>query len=147
MITAGSWPDWIAATFTSLAFVVAAVSYRRSVQVRREAQARLVYSKIQHIEFREAGEHFDLLPHGAQAGNGTNGVVIITPAVKAGVTPRSELLALVPVIEVTAVIHNGSDELVGPAKIQMVNVGRKQIYDTFSIMAGMIEPGTDHIVS
>ena len=50
MITAGSWPDWIAATFTSLAFVVAAVSYRRSVEVRREAQARLVYSKIQHIE-------------------------------------------------------------------------------------------------
>jgi hypothetical protein len=29
----------------------------------------------------------------------------------------------------------------------MVNVGRKQIYETFSIQAGMIEPGADHVVS
>lgn len=147
MITLGSWPDWIAAAFTSLAFVVAAFSYARDVRVRREAQARLVYSKIQHIEYREAGEQFDLLPHGAQAGNGTNGVVIVRTTPAPGTSPSSALLALVPVIEVTAVIHNGSDELIGPAKIQMVNVGRKQIYDTFSIQAGMIEPKSDHIVS
>lgn len=50
-ISAGSWPDWLGAGGTTLALVVAALSYRRSVQIRHEAQARLVYSYVtDHIE-------------------------------------------------------------------------------------------------
>jgi hypothetical protein len=61
-ITLGSWPDWIAAIFTSLAFVLAAGSYARSVRVRREAQARLVYSKITHVQEHEPLAQFARLP-------------------------------------------------------------------------------------
>jgi hypothetical protein len=143
MITLGSWPDWIGAIGTSLAFVVAAFSYRRSVEVRREEQARLVYSKITHIQMHAPGTDFEMLPNGAQVGVGGEGVGIVTPAVTGG---KARNLAFAPVIQLTAVMHNGSKELIGPAKIQVVNTGRKTTYDTFSAVVGTVEPESDYVV-
>jgi hypothetical protein len=143
MITPGSWPDWIAAVFTSLAFVVAAISYARSVRVREEAQARLVYSYVLHVEEHEAGAVFDVLPRGAQSGTGGGGTAMLP---KAAPTDPWRQVAVVPVIQMTAVIHNGSDELIGPAKLQVVNSGRGKVLDDFSMMAGSVRPHSDHIV-
>jgi hypothetical protein len=142
-ITPGSWPDWIAAIGTTLAFLVAAVSYARSVEVRREAQARLVYSKITHQVMHEPLADFEVLPNGAQMGITGDGVGFVSPAATGG-KPRN--LAVAPVIQVTAVIHNGSKELIGPAKLQIVNGGNNSMYDGFSAVIATVEPESDYIV-
>lgn len=139
----GSWPDWIAATFTSLAFVVAALSYRRSVKVRRQAQARLVYSKMIDHRDHAAGALLDILPNEARIGNGTDAVSIVFPQ---SPEEQAKHLALVPVCEVTAVIHNGSQELIGPAKVQVVNRGRRAIYDDFCVIVGAVDPDSEYPV-
>lgn len=59
-ITLGSWPDWIAAVGTALAFLIAAVSYLWSVKVRREAQARLVYAEVATNRWRKGNELYAL---------------------------------------------------------------------------------------
>jgi hypothetical protein len=142
-MTLGSWPDWIAAIFTSLAFVVAAFSYARNVKIRRESQARLVYSKLTHLVTHEPGATFDLLPNGATVGNGLEGAVIVTDPK----TGRGQGLAIAPLLQVTAIIHNGSKELIGPARIQMVNAGRKMIYEAFAARPGAIDPESECIVN
>jgi hypothetical protein len=143
-ITLGSWPDWIAAIFTSLAFVVATVSYARSVEVRREAQARLVYSKITHVQEHEPLAEFEMLPNGARTGAGGEGVGIVTAALTGG-EPR--YLAVAAIIQLTAVIHNGSKELIGPVKLQVVDKGLEATHDTVSAVFGPIEPESDYVVS
>ncbi len=132
----GTWPEIVAAVVTSLAFVVAATSLVRDLQVRREAQARLVYSKLIHIEQFEAGATFDLLPHGAVTATGSAASTIILG--------QGLGLAVAPVQRVTVIVHNGSNELIGPARVQMVNAGKNYTYDTFSLSVGAIDPLTDY---
>ena len=79
-VTAGSWADWLAATGTSLAFVIAAVSYRRSVNLHRRDQARLVYSKMIDVKYFDPGSRLEILPNGARMGVNGGGVVIQPPA-------------------------------------------------------------------
>lgn len=55
-------------------------------------------------------------------------------------------LATVPVMQLTAVIHNGSKELIGPVKIQVVNTGARRVYDS-SISFGPVEPESDYRVN
>jgi hypothetical protein len=143
-ITPGSWPDWIAAIGTTLAFLVAAVSYARSVEVRREAQARMVYSKITHHAEYEPLATFEILPNGARIGGGGEGVGIVSPSVTGG-EPR--YLAVAPVIQVSVTVHNGSKELIGPVKLQIVDTGLKTTYDTFCSNFALVEPESDYVVS
>lgn len=142
-ITPGSWPDWIAAIGTSFAFVVAALSYGRSVKVRREAQARLVYAKVTNVEFSDAGSELELLPGGARMGANGGGAYIVMPSSAS----KARYLATGPVIQLTVTIHNGSKELIGPAKIQVVNTGRKQVYDSVAVRVSTIDPESDYVVS
>ncbi len=55
--------------------------------------------------------------------------------------------ALKPVIHVTAVIHNGSEELIGPATIQLVDAGENRIWDDVSIEVETIDPKGDYVVN
>jgi hypothetical protein len=143
-ITAGSWPDWVAAVFTSLAFMVAAVSYARSVKVHRESQARLVYSKVTETEHHLPGTSFELLAHGARIGKTCPGMEIESPT---AIGTKARGRAISPIMQVTAVIHNGSDELIGPTKLQIVNVGLKSVYDEFAHVLNAIEPKSEYIVN
>ena len=138
VVTWGSWPDWITAGFTSLAFVTAARSYARSVKIRREAQARLVYSKPIDVKHHDVGAELALLPHGATIGVCAGGTELVPPSTQ---------LAMTPVTELTAVIHNGSKELIGPAKLQVVNTGREATYDTFAALVGVIDPESECTVT
>jgi hypothetical protein len=148
MPTAGSWPEWVEAGFTSLAFVIAALSYRRSVNTRREAQARLVYSKITEIRFYEPGAQFDLLPNGAQHGAPGGGAEIVQITDPESGSVKSRYLSVEPVGQVTAVIHNGSNELIGPAKLQLVDTGPKGVvFAEFAALTGVVEPESDHVLS
>jgi hypothetical protein len=101
---------------------------------------------LTHIEHHEPGTLFDLLPNGARISNGSPGVEILTNP-NPDAEHRAKGLATAPLIQATAVIHNGSKELIGPARIQMVNTGRKRTWDEFSIRVGVIDPESGYIVN
>jgi hypothetical protein len=137
-ITLGSWPDWVAAIGTSLAFVVAAFAYRRKVKVRRESQARLVYSKLVDYETFHVGAILPMLAEGAVQSCNEPGTVEFVfsddPDVKA------VLRTTAPAIRVVIDVHNLSDELIGPAKIQVVDAGCDAILNDFCCLTSAIEP-------
>ena len=136
--------NWLATIGGLVALLIAANTYRRNVRNKREEQARLVYSKFTNIAHHNVGDLVELLPDGAQIGSGTNGGQIEQSTVPG---EPAKLRVLVPLIQVTAIIHNGSKELIGPAQIQMVNTGRKLVYDTFSVVVGAIEPESNYTVN
>lgn len=142
-VTAGSWPDWVAAICTSLAFIIAARSYARDVRNRRESQARLVYAKIIHVEFLDGGTEFEMLPHGAKIGASGGGAAILPPKSPG---EHSRQLAILPLIHATAAVYNRSNELIGPLKVQVVNVGRALTYEDFAVPIGTMEPASEYVV-
>ncbi|MFY1703954.1 hypothetical protein ACN28G_19830 [Micromonospora sp. WMMA1923] len=143
-ITPGSWPDWLAAAGTSLAFLIAAISYARSVKERREGQARLVYSKLISLKFHDPGTQFEMLPDGARIGwTDARCAAIVPPS---SPEDKARHIALAPVIQLTAAIHNGSKELIGPAKVRVVNTGRKKTYGDFAVMVDAVGPESEAVV-
>lgn len=139
-IAPGSWPDWIAGIGTSLAFVLAALAYARDVKVRRGAQARLVYCKVTHVEAHVPGERFPMLARGAQIGYGDARVQILR-----GGPGESEYLAAEPLMLLTVTVHNGSDELIGPARVMPIDTGHDKAWG-FSVPLGVIDPRGDGVV-
>jgi hypothetical protein len=142
LVTWGTWPQWVSAIVSSLAFLVAALSYRRSVRHRTEEQARLVYSRIRHIRFHDVGATFDVLPDGATQGVSSGGVALERPTTSGPAINR----ALVPLIEVVAVVRNMSKELIGPVKLQVVDGGAGKIYDRFCSINNAVEPESEWVV-
>lgn len=141
-ITPGSWPDWFAAAGTSLAFWVAAVSYWRSVKLHRQEQARLVYSKTVSINHHEPGTRIVVLPDGCLMGSEAEGVTLQIDS-----HGNASYVVETGVFQLVAAIHNGSRELIGPVKIQVVNTGRRRVYDTFAVSVETVEPESDVRVS
>ena len=71
LLTPTQWDalrNWLATVGGLIALLIAANTYRRNVRIKREEQARLVYSKIGSFAEHLPGERFDLLPNNAQAG-------------------------------------------------------------------------------
>ena len=146
LLTPDQWDalrNWVGTVGGVVALTIAARTYRRNVRTRREEQARLVYSRITHQVHHLPGAMLDMLPNGARIGGRGGGTTIVLATCQ---DEKARELALVPVIQVTARIHNGSKELIGPAKIQMVNSGLDRIYQTFSVSADAVEPETDYVV-
>jgi len=141
-VTLGSWPDWIAAIGTTLAFLIAAVTYFRSSRSAIEAQARLVYATLDTVDFLAAGETFSMLDGGATMGFGEG--FAMQPSAR-GVMPRT--VALEPVMRVSVRLRNGSAEVIGPAKVQLWNIGRKFLLDRVAANTGPIEPHSDLVIS
>lgn len=139
IVSLGSWPDWIAAVGTSLAFMIAAVTYFRSVRDASEAQARLVFARIEEIHFYSPGDEGATLLGEAEISGG-EGLALLRGA--DGLPTRVQ--ALHPVVRAVVRIHNGSDELVGPGKIQLYNDGFKRMFDRVSMFHGAIEPHSDY---
>ena len=147
-MTSDKWESlrsWLATVGGLVALLIAANTYRRNVRIKREEQARLVYSKITHVAHHDPGATFPLLPNGARNGNGSPGVQIVTNP-----DPDAEHkalgVALAPLNQATAIIHNGSKELIGPARVQMVNGGSGKVWDEFSISVAEVDPDSDYIV-
>ncbi len=141
LITLGSWPDWLAALGTSLAFIIAAIAYLRSAKDSRERQARLVYASFANVSAHNAGETLPLLQGGAQIGTG-DGFVIVPgePGTEA------KMVTLSPIMRAIVRVHNGSDEIMGPVKIQLWDIGHGRAYDRVTMPTGAIEPGKDYVV-
>lgn len=130
--------NWLSAVGGLVALLIAANTYRRNVRIKREEQARLVFSKMTDIHHYDVGAQFPILANHAQQGNGSAAVQVIQN--EFGDTAH---LALTPVMQATVVIHNGSKELIGPVRVQIVDAGLKIIRDDFSISVGSVDPETD----
>ncbi|MCX2950877.1 hypothetical protein [Lentzea sp. NEAU-D7] len=148
-MTAAAWElvrNWLGTIGTISALLIAAFTYRRNIKIKREEQARLVYSKITHVEYHEVGALVDVLPNGARIGNRLFHVAMV-PHPYPDEGKRIAWQATAPLLQATAVIHNGSKELIGPARIQLVNRGRKNTWDDFSIDVGVIDPESEYVVN
>ncbi|MDN3494331.1 hypothetical protein QL996_00130 [Planococcus sp. APC 4015] len=141
----GTWPDWVAAAFTSLAFLVAAVSYAHSVHSRRQAQARLVYAKLAHVSYHQPGE---IIPSDSAAivVNGEGYEFVKFEIWNVG-EPPTGLRVLQPLVRTVIVVHNGSDELIGPVKIQLLDPATRKLFERVSLpLNAPIEPRSDLVV-
>ncbi|MFD6094598.1 hypothetical protein ACFWGN_21000 [Oerskovia sp. NPDC060338] len=103
----GSWPDWLAAICTGLAFLVAAIAYTRDVRARRWAQARLVHVEV----VLSTVTHLGRVPAWREVVTVMGGDVGSVETVRGH--PRLRAVNIPPAAVVVAEIHNGSDELVG----------------------------------
>ena len=140
-----AWRNWLATIGALVALSIGALTYRRNVKLKREEQARLVYAKVEHLEFRAPGDQFPTLLHGARMGNGCSGMVNLHELNPS--TDRWDLaLAVQPILQATVIIHNGSKELVGPARVQLIHGVTREVWDTFSIQIAEIEPESDYVV-
>ena len=140
-ITLGSWPDWLAAVGTSAAFLIAARSYRIDVRRRKEAQARLVYGQVTHVEHYGAGERFPMLARGARAGFGDAAVGFVDFDPVAG----SAYVAAEPLAALTVAVHNGSEELISRVRVQVHTFENGQVL-AFNALIGPIEPRAEAVV-
>jgi len=140
LLTPREWDalrNWVSALVGLGALMVALRTYRRSVRLRREEQARLVYSKLTAVSFHNVGETFPVLPDGVETGYTAGG---------ANVVPRGDsmsepaMLAVEPAIRLTIGIHNGSKELVGPVKVQVINTGLDSAIDGVAMILGAVDP-------
>lgn len=138
-VSAGSWPDWFAAIGTSSAFLVAGVSYRRDVKRRRESQARLVYANVLHHVDHVPGDAFPILAHDARIGGGNAAVQYVHRG-----PGDSDYIALEPLSALTVAVHNGSDELIWPARVRAFEL-RRPPHD-FVVSAGPVEPHSEYVV-
>jgi hypothetical protein len=145
-LTAAEWDtlrNWLGTIGGVIALLIGASTYRRNVRIKREEQARLIYSKITHIDYHEPGTLCNLLPNEARIGNACAGIQIV---IDSDGDQKAKGFALAPLIQATATIHNGSKELIGPARIQIVNRGRKSTLDDFSINVGTVDPESNYAV-
>ncbi|ROQ41542.1 hypothetical protein EDF46_0923 [Frondihabitans sp. PhB188] len=141
-----AWRGWLTTLGGLLALPVATSTYLRNGRIKREEQARLVFSKFTHVENHNPGSTVPLLPNGARVGNACAALGLINNP-----DPDSEEkmlgVALLPLNQTTVIIHNGSKELIGPARVQIVNGGTGRTWDDFSISVGAIDPETDYVVN
>ncbi|GGE86525.1 hypothetical protein D9V28_03150 [Mycetocola zhadangensis] len=135
-VDVGSLADWFAAVATGSAFIVAALAYRRDIQLRREAQARLVYSKPTTAKVIDAGEQVD--PEGNIPMVITNGCHVVQ-----GADGRWRTFAAEPLLRVRIVIHNGSAELVSRPKVYLVDEGYGVFLPHGEAELNPIDPATD----
>lgn len=119
-ITMGSWPDWLAAICTAAAALVAAFSYSHSVRLRREAQARLVYSRID--SYSTFGQDMTVVRRGP---------FIISSSAQDLVVSRKGLHTLGKVSKVDVHVHNDSPELIGPFRIRLGNQDGREIHTMY----------------
>lgn len=134
-------PNWIVGIATSLAFLVAAGTYWQAVKVRREEQARLVYSSLKAFHARQAGETFPINGDGADIGLSNGNVRIVN----SDNDKTAQQIALEPVLQVTVAIHNLSKEMVSPVRVHLIDSGHGKVWKEFSLSV-VVEPKSTKLV-
>ena len=123
-----------------IALIIAVSTYLRNSKSGRESQARLVYSSIVEIRHFNAGVSF--VPLAINGTSTTTGAATIVPKKLGGMLWES----VVPVCQAKILVHNKSQELIGPVKVQMINVGNGKVWETFSVLLGTVEPNSSYEV-
>lgn len=101
LMTPAQWDalrNWLTTVGGLIALLIAANTYRRNVRIKREEQARLVYSKLKDVAFPAPGATFRSLTNGAQIAYGSPASLSIPNPDPADRLKLLEL-ALEPIIE------------------------------------------------
>ena len=122
-----AWRNWLATIGALVALLIATNTYRRNVRIKREEQARLVYSKPGGIKVLGPGETEEPL--------GSRGSVAMNHSNR---TPNR--------VPYWATVHNGSKELVGPVRIEVKHIGADPLYGEIWATTPTIEPESDYTV-
>lgn len=101
-------PDWLAAVATSIAVIVAAITYWRNREDRHISQARKVYA-LHSSELLPKGEYVDVGDVQVQD-------IFVMPS-RSGDTVRHRLLG--QSVCVTVTVHNASDEVISNVEIRV----------------------------
>lgn len=107
----GSWPDWVQAALTALAFLIAAAAFFIDVNVRTRQQARLVYATLGKSTRLEVGRSFSANP--LQWAPGT-AEVTTTPS---GLEAKS----IVAAIALSTAVNNDGDELISDVRVHVLD--------------------------
>lgn len=132
----GTWPEWVAALTTSFAFVVAAMTYARSMKDQRRAQARLVYARIADISHHEPGEEVPGLMNGETMAAPQSDSVTNDLSASGGLTWHAKTR----VVRVSVELVNKSDELVLQWLPRLYDYGLKEEYTVLTQPIGYVEP-------
>jgi hypothetical protein len=109
--------NWIATVGGLIAIFFAANTYRQSAKVKREEQARLTYSRIEATRWHNPGDNFSGL-------GAANRAIVEGSATWGGGRPTDRMTAIGHVAQVLVVVHNGSRELIGPVRVELVDQGQ-----------------------
>ena len=145
--------NWLATIGGLVGLFIAAATFRGNLRARQIEQARLVYARIDRIEYCEAGQSFRITP----------GIDANHPQVEAGVFQGMKMIddeAHITVSErslmVIITVHNGSKERVGPIRLDYHNdamranmklhnginlIGPETEYPLAAIMANPLDRG------
>jgi len=139
-----AWRGWIIAIGGLVALFVTTNTYRRNVKVKREEQARLVYSRVTHVDFPLPGRAY--LP---EVYRGIEIDLDIRRTANSDPTDPRETLYIVdrPANHYVVKVHNGSKELIGPVRVQMMNNVTRELVERFSMLLDTVEPESDSTFS
>ena len=142
-LTSPEWDglrNWLATIGGLIALSIAANTYRRNVRLKREEQARLVYSEASG--FGAVKAMGDVVAN--SRGDSSTTWSCIRPV-------GESMVATEPILQVRLVISNGSKELIGPIRVRMVDRDKGTFFHQgdkpFEALIDSIRPETDHIAN
>ena len=135
-----AWRNWLATGGALVALFIGVNTYRRNVKIKREEQARLVFSEASGFGTVKApGDPVVNYPGDSST-------------TWAGIKPvLGGMVAIEPILQVRLTVSNGSKELIGPIRIRMVDRDKGTFFGTgsrpFEAHIDSIRPETDHIAN
>lgn len=138
LMTPDQWEilrNWLATIGGLVALLIAANTYRRNVKMKREEQARLVYSSLGQWTTHDEGS--DLRGFGGT--DSTTWAAITHDETRRWLTRE-------PAIHAVLIIHNKSKELIGPVRVRIIDRDENGYLTTFAATVDHVDPESDHLV-
>lgn len=131
--------NWLATIGGLVALVIALVTYSSNARVRRESQARLVYGTVDYQGAFSADTALSAADnHAVEVG--------LTKVVKSvdrySLMEQTEYVTLSDGMTARVAVHNESQELIGPVKVQLADASNGEIWDRVSARIQVIEPSS-----
>jgi hypothetical protein len=148
ILSAEQWEttrNWLGTAGGLIALLFAARTYVRDVKNKREEQARLVYSSLNRTFTYAPDEVYSQRTNGAQANDNSSGIHEFDHWDPED-PKHAYVRATQPLLEFVTVIHNKSEELIGPVRIQIISRLDSHPLPGFSASIDVIEPDTDFVI-
>lgn len=142
-ITAEQWDatrNWITALGGLVALFVALSTYRANARIRRESQARFVYAKVLHYSDIAKDETFGSDSDDLEIQSATFEWIEDPDPYVLG-TGSQVRKAVESLGYCRVLVKNGSEELIGPVKIQLADLETERLWPQIAVILPVLEPG------
>lgn len=140
-----AWRGWLTTIGGLIALSIGVNTYRRNVTNKREEQARLVFCRVSRAHTRPANESFSFMLDGATEAS-LHSDVSFQPTPYRDMDGGPMGYSPIDTFQVNIAVHNGSKELIGPARVQVVDRRNDRADEMVSVIIPVVEPESDHIV-